>query len=88
MEAYNRFYKCIFKWERALLKLVGHDALADKLKPTPMTFVVYGSILAAFLMAIYTIINYGLLEKAFSCHSICLLIQVFKVRLKVSMIIQ
>lgn len=87
MEAYNRFNKCIFKWERTLLKLVGHDLLAPKLKPTIMTFVIYGAIVVSTIFVTYTFINYGLLEKCFSIHAISLAIQVKKYITKFSWIL-
>lgn len=76
MEAYNRFMKCVFKWERSLLKCVGHDILAPKFKQTPMTFLTYVTLLSVAITEIYTFLNYGMMEKMFSLHAFSMTIQV------------
>lgn len=76
MEAYNRFTKCIFEWERALLKCVGHDFLAVKLKQTPMTFIIYGTFLFNLPLQFYTFFYYGILEKIYSLHTFAIAMEV------------
>lgn len=81
MEAYNRFTKCIFKWERSMLKFVGHDLLDVELKRTPVTFIIYGTIFGGIVMEIYTFIYYDAFEKIFCLNTFAL---TFQVRLKSS----
>lgn len=76
MEAYNRFTKCIFEWERTLLKCIGHDFLAPKLKQTPMAFIIYGTLFVTFMLQAYTLVYYNALEKIYSAHTLSMLIQV------------
>lgn len=76
MESYERFNKCIFEWNRKLFQIVGHDIYDKKLTLTPMTFLIYFLIIAAFVMEIYTFMYYDILEKVFCVHSVILTIQV------------
>lgn len=76
MESYNRFNKCVFEWERLLLKLIGHDVLEGELRQTPMTFVTYGVIFTVIVMEFYTFIYYGTLEKIFCLSAFSLTVQV------------
>lgn len=76
MEAYNRFTKCIYVWERSVLKLMGHDLLDVELKRTPMTFIIYGTIFGGIIMETYTFIYYGTFEKIFCLNTFSLTFQV------------
>lgn len=74
MEAYNRFNRCIFEWERNLLKLIGHDFFGEKFQRNAMTFFVYALILLTFISAVYTLIFLDPLSEIFAL--ICILIQI------------
>lgn len=76
MESYNRFHRTLFEWERALLKLVGHDFMAEKFQRTFMAYVVYGLVVGSILVMIYTAINYGTHEKIFNLLFFMMAIQV------------
>lgn len=78
MDAYNRFTKCIYTYERILLQIVGHDVLAAErvIKRTPMTFITYLAIFLSFTMEIYTIIYYGILAKIFGLSTFSVTVQV------------
>lgn len=76
MDSYNRFTKCIFKWERFLFRLIGHDVLEAQFRQTPMTFVFNGTVIAVVIMEFYTFIYYGTFEKIFSLVAFALSVQV------------
>lgn len=76
MEAFNRFTKCIFKWERFLLKLVGQNILDVQPKRTSMTYAIYITIIVSIVMEVYTFIFYGLIEKMFCLHAMTFTFQV------------
>lgn len=65
MEAYNRFYKVVFEWERKIARLIGHDVFVEKLKITFMTVVVYLWISIAYVSEIYTVLCYSSVEKIY-----------------------
>lgn len=77
MDAFTRFNRCIFEWERTLLKLVGHDLLAGtKFERNFITFAVYG-LCCTFLVSIfYTFIFYDPLSKIFALLFLFLIAQV------------
>lgn len=66
MEAYNRFNRTLFEWERSLLRLLGHDFIAEKFERNFMTFVLYGILGSAMFGIFYTFIFYDGLERIFS----------------------
>lgn len=74
MEAFNRFNRCIFEWERNLLKLIGHDFFGEKFERNVMTFVVYALTLLTSISELYTLIYLDPLSKLFAL--ICVLIQI------------
>lgn len=73
-----RFNKCIFEWDRALFRLVGHDILVGDFKRNIMSYVVYTSIVALITTEIYTIINYDdLFDRVFCIHITMYTVQVW-----------
>lgn len=78
MDAYNRFNRCIFEWERVLLKVVGHDFLGGKFEKNLMTFFLYGIIAFTGFMIVYTMIFYDPLAKIFSLLFSLIALQVRK----------
>lgn len=66
MEALFRFNRCIFEWERSLLKLVGHDFLGGTFKKNLMTFTVYFIIVVSLGAMGYSIMFYDSLTKIFN----------------------
>lgn len=76
MDAYNRFNRCLFEWERALLRLLGHDFMGEKFERNIMTFFIYTLLLVAFLAMFYTFAFYSGLEKIFSVLFFLIAIQV------------
>lgn len=80
MDAYNRFNRCIFEWERWLLGLLGHDFLGEKFEKNLRTFFIYAMIAVTCFMIVYTIIFYDPLAKIFSVLFFLIAVQVRKLR--------
>lgn len=58
MDAFNRFHKCFFDYERTLLRLIGHDYLKPNFKPGIVAYFIY-TLTAIFLFTnTYTILFY------------------------------
>lgn len=76
MDAYNRFNRCLFEWERSLLRLLGHDFMGEKFERNIMTFVIYALLFTAFSAMFYTFAFYSGLEKIFSVLFFLIAIQV------------
>lgn len=86
MEAYNRFNRCIFEWERTLLKIVGHDFLGGKFERNIVTFTVYFLVIATIITMGYTFVCFDILAKIFTLLFFLILLQVI-LRIVYSMII-
>lgn len=76
MDATSRFNRCIFEWERTLLKIVGHDFLGETFKKNLITYMVYFTIAMANGSMIYTFMLYGTLERIFSLLFFLIAVQV------------
>lgn len=58
MDAFNRYHKCFFTYERAMLSLIGHDYFLPNFKPGILAFTMY-AIAAVFISTnLYTILYY------------------------------
>lgn len=55
MDFYTRYTRCIYRWERTLLKTVGHDILSDEFKKNILSYFIY------FWFVLPLVINYILL---------------------------
>lgn len=85
MDAYSRFTRCIYEWERKLLRLIGHDFLDGTFKPNVIAIIVYMLIFIAMAGIINTIIHYDVPSKLFCVLCLILLLQVWlKIDIKVS----
>lgn len=85
MDAYAKFNRCIYEWERKLLRLIGHDFLDGTFKPNVIAILVYLLIFIALIGIINTIIYYDVPSKLFCILCLILLLQVctkFKMKLK------
>lgn len=76
MDAYTRFNRCLFEWERALLRLLGHDFMGEKFERNFMTFFLYTLLLSAVAGMIYTFVFYDSLERIFSVLFFLIALQV------------
>lgn len=76
MEAYQTYTDCILKYHRRLLRCVGLDIYAEKVKHNAMTYFLYFLLFIVFIMQLYTFINYGTLEKTFCLFIFLLQVQV------------
>lgn len=76
MNSYTRYNRCVFEWERALLKLVGHDFLGEVFEKNLMTFVVYALVSFAIATMLYTIIFFDALARIFCLLFLLIAIQV------------
>lgn len=59
MNSFARFTKCIFQWERSLLKFVGHDILAEYFIRNSRSYLVYIVLSSTLVAGIHSILNYG-----------------------------
>lgn len=58
MDAFNRFHKCFFEYERSLLRMIGHDYLDPNFKPGILAYLIY-TLTAIFMITnSYTILFY------------------------------
>lgn len=76
MEAYNRFNKVVYEWERALCKFIGHDILAEEFRLNAISFLLYLIILSAITSHIYTMIYFEDVARIFAFLCIILIVQV------------
>lgn len=76
MDANARFTRCIYEWERKVLRLIGHDFLDGEFKPNAITVIVYVLIVLALAGIINTIIYYDVPDKLFCVLCLILVIQV------------
>ena len=76
MEPHDRIERCIFQWEKWLLKLCGHNFIGEPYKPNLITFFVYGLLTSAVVNAIYTIVYYDISAKLFCLTLLLMMIQV------------
>lgn len=76
MESYQRFYICFYKWERTLLKLVGHDILNKDFKVDLHAYILYGLMVAFAISNVYTFIVWDWFTKMSSIIYACVFIQV------------
>lgn len=76
MEAYLTYTECILKYHRGLLRCVGLDIYAEKVKHNAITFFIYFLLIIVFIMQLYTFLNYGNLEKTFCLFIFLLQFQV------------
>lgn len=70
MEAYNRFNRVIFEWERMVLRLVGHDILGEEIladaiafERNLITYFVYFMFCCTFIAIFYSFAAYDSLTK-------------------------
>lgn len=77
MEAYNRFNKCIFEWERSIFQLIGHDVFASELKRNAISYSIYVAAITLIISEIYTLICYeDLFVRVFCLHVSLFTVQV------------
>lgn len=72
MEAYNRFNKCIFKYERQLFQLIGHDVFAVELKRNAISYSIYIAVVVLVVSEVYTLICYDVIFVRVFCMHITL----------------
>lgn len=58
MEAFNRYHKCFFKYERTLLSMIGHDYFLPEFRPGILAFAVYALTVTFIFSNLYTILYY------------------------------
>lgn len=76
MDAFNRYHKCFFLYERTLLQLIGHDVFLPDFKPGPLAFTMY-AILAFFIGTnLYTFFYYDLFNGLNAIMFMCLSLEV------------
>lgn len=76
MDSYTNFTRCIYEWERKLLRFIGHDFLDGTFKPNVLAIFVYFLIVVAFVGIVNTIIFYDVPSKLFCVLCLILLLQV------------
>lgn len=76
MEAYQRFHKVVFQWERNLLDFVGFDFISDRFEPNSRTYFVVSLALVTFIDICYTLIYYDYVTKLTCAILLVLFIQV------------
>lgn len=76
MEAFNRYHKCFFQYQRTLFQLIGHDVFLPNFKPGILAFAMY-AVLAVFIFTnFYTLIYYDLFNGLNAFMFLCLSLQV------------
>lgn len=83
MDANARFTRCVYEWERKLLRLIGHDFLDGEFKPNIITVIVYVLIFVALTGIFNTIIYYDVPSKLFCLLCLILVIQVRSIRTEI-----
>lgn len=78
MNCYERFSRVVHLWGRSLLKLVGHDILADEFKKSALFYAAYSLVMSVIFFHIYTIIYYDGEERWLCLMSSCMAIQVIE----------
>lgn len=76
MEPNARVERCLFQWERTLLKFCGHNFIGEPFKPNLITYFLYCLIIITILSCAYTIAYYDMTEKLFSVMALLIIIQV------------
>lgn len=76
MDFYTRYTRCIYRWERTLLKIVGHDILGDEFKKNILSYFVYFLICFTISNQLYSFIYFDSKTKIFMLHCIFMAIQV------------
>lgn len=76
MEAYRRYRKCLFGYERTLLRLVGHDLFAENFKLGPYAYSLYGLLVFFLFTSAYTMIYYDAYIILQNMMFLCLAVQV------------
>lgn len=76
MEPHARVERCLFKWERLLLKLCGFNFIGEPFSPNFLTYFVYGLDFTITLSCIYTIAVYEMSAKLFCVVILVMIIQV------------
>lgn len=66
MEAYNRFNKTVFIWQRGLMKAFGHDIFVENFRLNFISYFWYTLLVECIVSEIYTMIYYEPLKKIFS----------------------
>lgn len=78
MEAFDRYHRCFFKYERTLLQLIGHDFFLPNFKPGLLAFAAYSTLALFIFSTIYTMIYYDLFAMLNACLLLCLSLEVSK----------
>lgn len=78
MEPHERISRCIFQWEKILLKLCGHNFIDEPLKPNIITYIVYTVVCTGISCEIYSIIFYDMITKVVCATEILLALQVIR----------
>lgn len=69
MEAYNRYNKCVYEWNRYLFRFVGHDVIVGTFKRNAMSYFVYILAVVLIVTEVYTLFNYDdLFVRVFCVH--------------------
>lgn len=72
MEAYNKYRKCFFVYERTLLRLIGHDYLSPDFKPGIVAYTIYALLVLFMCTNAYTIIFYESFIILNGCMFMCM----------------
>lgn len=76
MDAFNRYHKCFFRYQRTLFQLIGHDIFLPNFKPGILAFIMY-VILAFFIYTnLYTFFYYDLFNGLNALMLMCLSMEV------------
>lgn len=84
MDANARFTRCVYEWERKVLRLIGHDFLDGTFKPNAITVIVYVLIFVALTGIFNTIIYYDVPSKLFCLLCLILAIQVRETKIEMN----
>lgn len=79
MEPRERIERCLFQWERILLKFCGHNFIGEPFKPNIITYTVYALISSCIVCEIYSIAFYDKSAKLFCTILFLLILQVNKI---------
>lgn len=58
MDAYSRFLRCVFQWDKSLMQFVGHDVITKEFNRSYITYFVYMLCLSSYIAEVYTFLYY------------------------------
>lgn len=76
MEPHARIARCFFQWERIAVEWCGFNFIAEKFKPSILTYFVYTLVIIAIFGCVYTIAYYDISSKVFCVLLLLMMIQV------------